>query len=338
MPRCSTFRIVGWRGRDRAADLPRGVRAGPSGGRPDDVLVREPAGRRCGRDCPPTCSSTATRRPSWPPGSRRRSRTGAPARAGDRATAQLVADTFAARGFAGGGGARPVVQRFTSDGKRLVNVVGRRAGSSRRQIVIVAARDAASVPDAPGSAADTAALHAGRARVPGPAVQEDARARVDRRLARWARRARAGSSRCCPSRTWWTRWSSSRTSAHGAAGRPCRRGRTTPPARASPSSEPWPSRSGWSSAARPEAAARSGSSRGSRSRSGSAPRACCSTPGYDAVRISGSGELPPGGSGPPEAIDPDRLGGLGRAALRTLTAAGRRGRARSTGRRATCRR
>jgi hypothetical protein len=42
--------------------------------------------------------------------------------------------------------------------------------------------------------------------------------------------------------------------------------------------------------------------------------------GYDAVRISGSGELPPGGNGPPEAIDPDRLGGLGRAALRTLTA------------------
>jgi MFS family permease len=42
--------------------------------------------------------------------------------------------------------------------------------------------------------------------------------------------------------------------------------------------------------------------------------------GYDAVRISGSGELPPGGAGPPEAIDPDRLGTLGRAALRTLTA------------------
>jgi MFS family permease len=42
--------------------------------------------------------------------------------------------------------------------------------------------------------------------------------------------------------------------------------------------------------------------------------------GYDAVRISGSGELPPGGSGPPEAIDRDRLGGLGRATLRTLTA------------------
>jgi hypothetical protein len=42
--------------------------------------------------------------------------------------------------------------------------------------------------------------------------------------------------------------------------------------------------------------------------------------GYDAVRISGSGELPPDGNGPVEAIDPDRLGMLGRATLRTLTA------------------
>src|SRR5215216_4506731 len=77
---------------------------------------------------------------------------------GDRAIARLVADTFAARGFGGGAGSRPVVQRFTHADRRLVNVIGRRAGSSRRQIVIVAARDAATVPEAPGSAADTAAL------------------------------------------------------------------------------------------------------------------------------------------------------------------------------------
>src|SRR4029078_1991980 len=36
-------------------------------------------------------------------------------------------------------------------------------------------------------------------------------------------------------------------------------------------------------------------------------------------RISGSGELPPGGPGPPGAINRDRLGALGRGALRTLT-------------------
>ena len=51
-----------------------------------------------------------------------------------------------------------MVQRFTQEGRSLVNVVGRRAGSSRRQIVVVAARDAGAVPDAPGSASDTAAL------------------------------------------------------------------------------------------------------------------------------------------------------------------------------------
>jgi hypothetical protein len=76
---------------------------------------------------------------------------------GDLATARLVADTFKTRGF-GGDGAEPVVQRFTHAGHELVNVVGRRAGASRRQIVIVAARDAATVPEVPGSAADTAAL------------------------------------------------------------------------------------------------------------------------------------------------------------------------------------
>ena len=77
---------------------------------------------------------------------------------GDRASAQLVADAFTARGFSGGEGGRPRVQRFTHAGHDLVNVIGLRAGSSRRAIVIVAGRDAGSVPDAPGSASDTAAL------------------------------------------------------------------------------------------------------------------------------------------------------------------------------------
>ena len=42
--------------------------------------------------------------------------------------------------------------------------------------------------------------------------------------------------------------------------------------------------------------------------------------GYDAVRLSGSGELPPEGPGPVTALDEDRLGTLGRATLRTVTA------------------
>src|SRR4051794_35231986 len=75
-----------------------------------------------------------------------------PGSVGDREAAAEVARTFAARGF------RVERSSFSQDDKQLVNVLGRRAGSERRQIVVVAARDAAGVPDASGSAADTAAL------------------------------------------------------------------------------------------------------------------------------------------------------------------------------------
>ena len=50
------------------------------------------------------------------------------------------------------------VDRFQGDDKDLVNVVGRRIGESPRQLVVVAARDADRVPDEAGSAADTASL------------------------------------------------------------------------------------------------------------------------------------------------------------------------------------
>jgi hypothetical protein len=71
---------------------------------------------------------------------------------GNRQTAALVRDQLRERGF------RVAVDRFSDGSTDLVNVVGRRDGRSRQQIVVVAARDATSVPDAPGSAADTAAL------------------------------------------------------------------------------------------------------------------------------------------------------------------------------------
>src|SRR5947209_7317677 len=47
---------------------------------------------------------------------------------------------------------------FSSEGRNLVNVVGRRVGQSQTQIVVVAPRDAARIPDAASSAADTASL------------------------------------------------------------------------------------------------------------------------------------------------------------------------------------
>lgn len=78
-----------------------------------------------------------------------------PGSAGNAAVAERVARQFAERGF------DPVVRRrFTAEGERLENVVARRPGRSREQIVIMAGRDspAGGGPDATGSAADTAAL------------------------------------------------------------------------------------------------------------------------------------------------------------------------------------
>lgn len=76
-------------------------------------------------------------------------RTGTP---GDNAVAQRVAGAF--RRF----GLTTTVDRFDDGGVRLVNVLGRRPGLSRRQVVVLVSRDALSVPDATGTAADTAAL------------------------------------------------------------------------------------------------------------------------------------------------------------------------------------
>jgi hypothetical protein len=238
---------------------------------------------------------------------------------GDRATAQLVADTFATRGFAGGGGPRPVVQRFTSDGRRLVNVVGRRAGSSRRQIVIVAARDAASVPDAPGSAADTAALmQVARVYQGRPSKKTLVLASID-----GSHLGQAGARRLVEvlpepdlvdavvvvsdlgtrdSGPPLQAWSNDSTRAGIVLQRTV------------------------ADSIRLELGSASGGSGtfGQLARLsfpiGIGAQGVLLDSGYDAVRISGSGELPPGGSGGPEAIDADRLGGLGRATLRTLTA------------------
>ena len=105
-----------------------------SQGLPADVLFEGALAAR-------TADRIATAQPDRRAGSR-----------GDIATADRVARAFARRGF--------VVERdaFTHAGRRLENVVGRRAGRSRRQLVLLAARDARGVPDAAGSAADTAAL------------------------------------------------------------------------------------------------------------------------------------------------------------------------------------
>ena len=76
----------------------------------------------------------------------------APGSAGDQATARRVTAAFRVHGFT------TSVDRWDEDGHKLVNVVGRRAGNTSSQIVVLAERDARRKPDAPGSAADTAAL------------------------------------------------------------------------------------------------------------------------------------------------------------------------------------
>jgi hypothetical protein len=73
-------------------------------------------------------------------------------RPGDAAVASRVKQTFLSHGFS------TTVDHFDQDGTRLVNVIGRRPGSTNKEIVVMAARDAATVPDEAGSAADTAAL------------------------------------------------------------------------------------------------------------------------------------------------------------------------------------
>src|ERR671915_881047 len=73
-------------------------------------------------------------------------------RPGGRAAREVVGRTLEERGFT------VERDRFTHAGRQLLNVMARRAGRSRDQLVIVAGRDARGVPDVSGSAADTAAL------------------------------------------------------------------------------------------------------------------------------------------------------------------------------------
>ena len=112
---------------DRPAPLPQALAA--------DILFQ-------GRTAAASAARLADQFPDRRPGS-----------TGDRVAGLQVAHSFASSGFT------TVLDHFHSDdGRPLMNVIGRRAGASRHQIVVVAARDAGSVPDATSSAADTSAL------------------------------------------------------------------------------------------------------------------------------------------------------------------------------------
>jgi hypothetical protein len=73
-------------------------------------------------------------------------------RPGDARVASRVKQALLSHGFP------TTIDHFEQDGVRMTNVIGRRPGSTSKQIVVMAARDASGIPDESGSAADTAAL------------------------------------------------------------------------------------------------------------------------------------------------------------------------------------
>jgi hypothetical protein len=233
---------------------------------------------------------------------------------GDRRTAQRVENAFGASGF------RVELQSFTHAEHRLVNVIARRAGTSRRQIVVVADRDARAVPDAPGSAADTAALiELARALQGRPTRKTLVLVSLD-----------GGTLGEVGARELLTELPDP-----GLVDGVLAVSDLAAPHRRGPYLQAWSTderRAGIglqrtvAESIRRELRSNPGGARafGQLARLsfpiGIGAQAVLLDGGYDAVRIAGSGELPPGGNGPIGAIDEDRLGALGRATLRTLTA------------------
>jgi hypothetical protein len=234
--------------------------------------------------------------------------------AGDRATAARVVAAFKSSGF------RVELQRFSHADRELVNVIARRAGTSRRQLVIVADRDARAVPDAPGSAADTAALiELARALEGRPTRRTIVLVSLDGGTLGEVGARELVSELPDPALV-------DGVLAMSDLGSPTRRGTYV---------QAWSTderRAGIvlqrtvAESIRRELNSNPGGpgTFGQLSRLsfpiGIGAQAVLLDAGYDAVRIAGSGELPPGGDGPVSAIDEDRLGALGRSTLRTLTA------------------
>lgn len=235
---------------------------------------------------------------------------------GDRTAGARVARDLRDRGFRVPRGGDP----FDVEGRQLLNVVGRRAGRSRREVVVVAARDAAGVPDAGVSGADTAALleiarvYAGRpsnktvvlASVDGAALGEEGTARLAGKLAGPDRvdAVLVLSGLGLPTRE--------RPEVVAWAGDATRAGlglqRTVVESLREEVGE----------------VAEGTGSAGQLARLafplGAGGQGVLLERGYDAVRISGDGELPGGRGVGPDEVDSERLEALGRATLRSLTA------------------
>jgi hypothetical protein len=239
--------------------------------------------------------------------------------AGDLTTASLVADAFTARGF------RVRRDRFSDGGRRLENVVARRAGASRREVVVVAARDASAVPEAGGSAADTAALiELARVFQGRPSSKTLVLASVDASTVGELGAARLADQLGDPDQV-------ESVLVISDLGASKLRGSFI---------VPWSSSTGRAGLGLQRTVAESIRQEldqpvGATGLAGQLFRLALPlgiggqgvflSSGFESVRISGSGELPPPGDGG-RTPDRDRLGGLGRATLRTLTALDARGR------------
>jgi hypothetical protein len=237
-----------------------------------------------------------------------------PGTTGDRLAAANVAANMRSQHFA------VTVDRWSEDGKDLINVVGRRIGESPRQLVVVAPRDADRVPDLAGSAADTASLNEIARTLAGALTQKTlVLASLDgstlgsagaRRLA--SQLANAGpvdavlvlSDTGVPDArgTLLIPWSESTARAglrlQRTVGDSLRLELPSGGAGRSPGTAAQVGRLAFPL--------------------GIGDQAPFLDQGFDALRLSGSGELPP--SGPQPQPSADRLGTIGRAALRTVFA------------------
>jgi hypothetical protein len=233
---------------------------------------------------------------------------------GDRRAAGLVTAAFRSRGFT------TQVDRFDHEGKSLVNVIGRRAGKSQRQIVVVAARDAPGTPDAGGSAADTAALmELSRVFEGRPSRKTLVLASIDGAALGEVGAQRLLGELADPGRV-------DGVLVVSGLGAP-----TSKPALV----VPWSNDTTRAGIGLQRTAAESLRQETGRTAKGASPAgqlARLAFPlgigaqgvfiagGYDSVRIAGGGELEDTAKSRPEDVDEDRIGSLGRATLRTLTA------------------
>jgi hypothetical protein len=236
-----------------------------------------------------------------------------PGTSGDSLAAADVAATLRSQRFA------VTVDHFHDEGHNLVNVVGRRIGESPSQLVVVAPRDGDRVPDVARSAADTAALLEIGRTIEGRASNKTlVLASVDGSTlgAAGARRLAGQLASAGPVEAVIVLSDIGVASAHGSLLVPW--SNTT--ARGGLRLQ----RTLGESARLELQSGGAGKSPGTGAQFvrlafplGIGDQAPLVDEGFDAVRLSGSGELPPNGQ---PAANADRIGSLGRATLRTLFA------------------